>query len=185
MAGFGNRDSSRDIPVRSSRRVQGATSLHDVPPVRRLEPEETRDEPTSQGRFLLERGRVVVIDIDVEKGLEGQPPRRTRMCVVVSDESVNEAIDFPLVAVVPISGTASMGALYPTVAPGKEGILQTSYALVDMVRSIDKRRIRRLLGRLAKNELDAIDRGLELYLGLGGTDVRADKKPGALTAEEV
>jgi mRNA interferase MazF len=125
------------------------------------------DASTTGDRLLLERGRVVVIDIDVEKGLEGRPPRRTRMAVVVSDESVNEAADYPLVAVVPLSGTPSVGALYPALAAGKGGLCQTSYALVDHVRSIDKRRIRRMLGRIEKKELDAIERGLAQYLGLG------------------
>jgi mRNA-degrading endonuclease toxin of MazEF toxin-antitoxin module len=34
------------------------------------------------------------------------------------------------------------------------------------VRSIDKRRVRSLFGRLTKDELGAIDQGLELFLGL-------------------
>ena len=34
--------------------------------------------------------------------------------------------------------------------------------------AIDKRRIRRLFGRLTDDELDAVDEGLELFLGLSG-----------------
>ncbi len=36
----------------------------------------------------------------------------------------------------------------------------------DHLRSIDKRRIRRLYGGVASDELAAIDLGLELFLGL-------------------
>ena len=58
------------------------------------------------------------------------------------------------------------GALYPELSPGASGLTKTSYALVDQLRSIDKRRIRRVFGRIRKNELAALDQGLELFLGL-------------------
>jgi hypothetical protein len=58
------------------------------------------------------------------------------------------------------------GALYPKLSPGKCGLAKTSYALIDYLRSIDKRRIRRVFEQLDDGELSAIDRGLELYLGL-------------------
>lgn len=43
---------------------------------------------------------------------------------------------------------------------------KTSYALVDHLRSIDKRRIRRVFGRVTEDELAALDQGIELFLGL-------------------
>jgi mRNA interferase MazF len=67
---------------------------------------------------------------------------------------------------VPITGTRGEGALYPELAAGKSGLTKTSYALVDHLRSVDKRRIRRVFGRVAKDELAAVDQGLELFLGL-------------------
>ena len=47
--------------------------------------------------------------------------------------------------------------------------MKPSFALVDHVRSIDKRRIRRMFGQASSSELAAIDQGLELFLGLGTT----------------
>jgi mRNA-degrading endonuclease toxin of MazEF toxin-antitoxin module len=67
---------------------------------------------------------------------------------------------------VPVTGTAGEGALYPELAPGKSGLTKTSYALIDHLRSIDKRRIRRVFGPVAKDELAAVDQGLRLFLGL-------------------
>jgi mRNA-degrading endonuclease toxin of MazEF toxin-antitoxin module len=40
-------------------------------------------------------------------------------------------------------------------------------ALIDRLRSIDKRRIRRVVGTISPAELAGIDQGLELFLGLG------------------
>jgi mRNA interferase MazF len=112
----------------------------------------------------LQRGTVVIVDLDPTKGHE---QRGVRPCVVVSDAAVNMDQRFPLIAVVPITGTAGEGALYPQLAAGKSGLTKTSFALIDHLRSVDKRRIQRVFGRLATTEIAAIDEGLNLFLGLG------------------
>lgn len=48
------------------------------------------------------------------------------------------------------------------------GLAKPSYGLVDHLRSIDKRRIRRVFGELPAGELAAIDEGPAVFLGLGG-----------------
>jgi mRNA-degrading endonuclease toxin of MazEF toxin-antitoxin module len=50
---------------------------------------------------------------------------------------------------------------------GQSGLTKASYALIDHLRSVDKRRVRRVFGQLAPNELNAVDDGLALFLGLG------------------
>lgn len=72
---------------------------------------------------------------------------------------------FPLIAIVPVTGTPGEGSLYPELSPGTSGLTKTSYALIDHLRSIDKRRIRRVFGLVTKDELAAVDQGLELFLG--------------------
>ena len=112
----------------------------------------------------LERGTVALVGLDPTRGHE---QRGTRPCVVVSDADVIADQRFPLLAVVPISTTAGEGALYPRLTPGKSGLRRTSFALVDQIRSVDKRRIERVFGRLSADEIAAIDEGLILFLGLG------------------
>jgi mRNA interferase MazF len=112
---------------------------------------------------IVDRGTVVLVEFDPAVGHE---QRGRRPCVTVSDPAVNADQRFPLIAVVPVTGTPGDGALYPELSPGKSGLTKTSYALVDHLRSIDKRRIRRVFGRIAKDELAALDQGLELFLGL-------------------
>lgn len=111
----------------------------------------------------LERGSVVLVDLEPTLGHEQQG---TRPCVVVSDAAVNSNQRFPLIAVVPVTGTPAQGALYPTLAPGSSGLTKPSTALVDQVRSIDKQRVRRRYGQVSPDELEAIVAGLRLYLGL-------------------
>lgn len=112
----------------------------------------------------LDRGTVVLVELDPTVGHE---QRGVRPCVAVSDPAVNADQRFPLIAVVPVTGTAGVGALYPTLSPGASGLMKQSFALIDHLRSIDKRRIRRVFGRVSADELADIEQGLELFLGLG------------------
>ncbi|MGZ6162023.1 MAG: type II toxin-antitoxin system PemK/MazF family toxin [Myxococcaceae bacterium] len=72
-----------------------------------------------------------------------------------------------MIALVPVTRTSGVGALYPPLSPGRSGLVQRSFALSDQVRSVDKRRVRRSYGRISRIELRAIVRGLRLFLGLG------------------
>jgi mRNA interferase MazF len=113
----------------------------------------------------LGRGSVVVVELDPTLGPE---QRGVRPCVVVSDPDVISDQRFPLVCVIPVTGTPGEGLLYPPLAPGQSGLARRSFALIDHLRSIDKRRIRRAFGELAREEMDAIDEGLAVFLGIGG-----------------
>jgi mRNA interferase MazF len=112
---------------------------------------------------ILERGTVVLLSLDPSQGHE---QRGTRPCVLVSDPEVVADQRFPLLAVVPVTGTPATGALYPRLESGRSGLTRESYALVDHLRSVDKRRVRRLYGAVSAEELRAIDDGLLLFLGL-------------------
>jgi len=111
----------------------------------------------------IDRGTLVLVELDPTVGHE---QRGVRPCVCVSDPAVNDDQRYPLIAVVPVTGTPGAGALYPELAAGPSGLVKTSYALIDHLRSIDKRRIRRAFGEITGDELVAVDRGLVLFLGL-------------------
>ena len=116
--------------------------------------------------MTVDRGAVVLVELDPTVGHE---QGSVRPCIAVSDPTVNAEQRFPLVAVVPVTGTLGAGALYPVLRPGASGLVKESSALIDHLRAIDKRRIRRVFGRVSATELTAIDQGLELFLGLGAT----------------
>ena len=60
---------------------------------------------------------------------------------------------FPPVCVVPVTGTRGEGLLYPPRAPGKSGLAKKSFALIDHLRSVDKRRVWSVFGELAREEI--------------------------------
>ena len=119
--------------------------------------------------MILSRGSVVLVELDPTVGNE---QRGVRPCVVVSDPVVNQDQRFPVLCVVPVTGTLGVGALYPQLSPTGSGLTKVSCALVDHLRSIDKRRIRRVYGVLTANELAALDEALLLFLGLPGSGAR-------------
>lgn len=105
-----------------------------------------------------------MVDLDPTRGRE---QHGVRPCVVVSDPDIIGDQRFPLVCVVPVTRTPGEGLLYPHLAPGPSGLAKKSFALIDHLRSIDKRRIRRVFGELAREEIAAVDEGLALFLGIG------------------
>jgi mRNA interferase MazF len=113
------------------------------------------------------RGVVILAELDPTMGHE---QHGTRPCIVVSDPDVIGDQRFPLVCVVPVTGNPGEGILYPSLAPGPSGLAKKSFALIDQLRSIDKRRIRRAFGELSPGEIAAIDEGLTAFLGLGEVD---------------
>jgi mRNA interferase MazF len=113
------------------------------------------------------RGTVITLSLDPTVGSE---ERGVRPCVIVSDPDVAGEQRYPLVAVIPLTRTAGVGALYPRLEPGDSGIRTVSFALIDQVRSVDKRRIRGIGRSVAPAEIEAIDAGLRLFLGLGPGD---------------
>jgi mRNA interferase MazF len=114
------------------------------------------------------RGSVIVARLDPTVGHE-QAGRRP--CVVVSDPEVSNHQRFPLIALVPLTSTPGVGLLYPTIQPSSSnGLRNASTALVDHVRSVDKQRVERMYGPVAKVELEAIDAALRQFLGVDVLD---------------
>ncbi len=111
----------------------------------------------------LSRGAIVLVALDPTFGHEQQ---EIRACVAVTDPEVLQDQRFPMLCVVPITRTPGEGALYPALSPGQSGLRVQSYALVDQVRSVDKRRVTRVFGRINLDEMRMIEEGLRLFLGL-------------------
>jgi mRNA interferase MazF len=111
----------------------------------------------------VKRGTIVLVSLDPTKGHE---QRGARPCVVVTDPAVSSDQRFPMIAVVPVTGTPGEGALYPGLAPGDSGLRLPSWAMIDQLRAVDKRRVTNVFGVVSTDELDAIDDGIRLFLGL-------------------
>ena len=110
----------------------------------------------------MKRGTVALVGLDPTRGHE---QRGTRPCILVSDPAVVTNQKFPMLCVIPITRTEGRGALYPALSAGASGLREKSYALIDQLRSVHKRRVVRIFGAISAAELQAVDQGLQLYLG--------------------
>lgn len=115
----------------------------------------------------LDRGALVLLSLDPSLGDE---QGRVRPCIVLRDAEVIWHHRFPLLAVVPVKGTHGHGPLYARLSPGSSGLVRPSFALIDQIHSVDRRRVRRIFGRIPREEIRTIDEGLKLFLGRDLTD---------------
>jgi mRNA interferase MazF len=113
---------------------------------------------------MVRRGTVLLLSLDPAIGHE---QKGLRPAIAVSDPAIIDSHRFPLLAVVPLTGTPGRGALYPAVRAGKSGLKMRSFALIDQVRSVDKGRVVKVFGRVSPGEMGEIDEGLRLFFGLG------------------
>jgi mRNA-degrading endonuclease toxin of MazEF toxin-antitoxin module len=73
---------------------------------------------------------------------------------------------YPVLVVVPVTGTLSLGAMYPVVQPYRGGLTKPSTVLVDMIRSVDKQRVTGRLAPLPLEDLRNLDDALRAVLAL-------------------
>ena len=111
---------------------------------------------------LVQRGQVYWTTLDPVRGSEMS---KTRPCVIVSANEINrrrhtvvivpltstpEPVHFPLVIDVPSAGIGSK-------------------ARSEQIRSVDKSRLKALIGRVSDDDLETISRGISKVLGLAKT----------------
>lgn len=96
---------------------------------------------------MVMRGEVWLTDLDPTVGHEIQ---KTRPCVIISPDELNKVVRTVLIAPMTTGGWATSFRV-PVVFLGKDGLV-----IPDQMRSIDRRRLRRKLGMLAEDDLQAL-----------------------------
>jgi len=102
------------------------------------------------------------VDFDPTMGSE---IRKTRPALVIQNDIDNR--HSPITMVAAITSHAE-GAPYPTevTVPSREGGLsKQSMVLLNQIRSVDRRRLGRRLGRLRPDTMTRVDRALQIALG--------------------
>ena len=105
------------------------------------------------------RGEIWWVALDPTVGSE---TRKTRPCVVVSVDILNERRKTVIVVPLSSSPKASPPIMIPVTCDGSPAV-----AVSDQLRAVAKERLRTRLGILRDEEMSAIDDGIVQILGLG------------------
>ena len=105
-----------------------------------------------------------MVNFDLTRGAD---IRKTRPALVLQNDIANRSS--PITVVAAITSTFDE-TLYPTevlIAPkGKTGLSVDSVVLLNQLRSVDKKRLVKRLGKLSAENLVQVDRALRISLGL-------------------
>lgn len=110
------------------------------------------------------RGMVVEVGLDPVIGHE---QGKSRPCVVVQNNIGNRFSSTTII--VPLTDAAHIkhpSPIYVLVKKGDGGTKKDSYALCDQIRTVDQRRFRGVYGSLSSQTMTAIDKALQISLGL-------------------
>src|SRR6266851_5142811 len=109
------------------------------------------------------RGEVYLVSFDPTVGSEIQ---RTRPALILQNDIANRHSPITIVAAI----TSQFAEpLYPTevlIRPPEGGLTTASVALLNQIRSIDRQRLVRRLGRVRTETLERVNRAIQLSLGL-------------------
>jgi mRNA interferase MazF len=111
--------------------------------------------------MAIKRGEIYRINLEPTRGSEQQG--NARPCVILSVGAYNNKL--PTVGVVPLS--SSPRPLPPLIVPVPSAGRDTSMAVCNQVRTVDKRRIvGNVMGQLSPADLQKVESGVKQYYGL-------------------
>jgi mRNA interferase MazF len=103
------------------------------------------------------RGDVVLVRLDPVVGSE---VRKTRPCVVVSNDVCNEVSD--LLTVVPLSGNTRKVYPFEVPVPGK----RRAKAMANQIRTVSRGRVVKKTGSVSPRIMGAIEEAILIHLGI-------------------
>jgi len=109
------------------------------------------------------RGEVYLVNFDPTLGSE---IKKTRPALIIQNDIANEHSPITIVAAI----TSKFDdTLYPTevlISAGTGGLKQDSVVLLNQIRSIDRQRLTKKLGKITDSTLKKVDSAIKISLGL-------------------
>ena len=109
------------------------------------------------------RGEIYVVSFDPTVGHEIQ---KTRPAVIIQNDVSNRYSPMTIVAAISSQFADPPHPREVIIHPGKSGLSQTSAAVLNQIRSVDRKRLIKRLGIVDATTLSKIDDALRISLGL-------------------
>lgn len=113
--------------------------------------------------MLPKRGEVYLVNFDPTIGSE---IKKTRPALVVQNDISNEFSPITIVAAITSEYDDN---LYPTevsIKPPEGGLTNNSVVLLNQIRSVDKKRLIKRLGKLTLTSMKQVERAIQISFGL-------------------
>ena len=113
-------------------------------------------------KTLPKRGELYLVSLDPTVGSE---INKTRPALIISNDINNQFSE--TVTVAPV--TSSIGKVYPFetfLAPNESGLSKNSKVKCNQIRTIDKKRLLKFIGKVSPEKLKEIENALLLHLGM-------------------
>jgi len=112
------------------------------------------------------RGEIYLVALDPTVGHE---IKKTRPALVIQNNTSNEYLSTTIVAPITSVLRLPLSPVHILIAAGQlSGLDVASIALCDQIRTVDKRRLRKLLGRVDGPTIAQADEAIKVSLGLHG-----------------
>lgn len=106
----------------------------------------------------MKKGQIIEVDFDPQVGAEIM---KTRPAVIISNDFLNTKL--PTITVVPLRSNLDLALEFMPIIniSLKNGLSKDSFADVCQLKSIDKKRIKKVIGVLSKNDLAEVISSLD------------------------
>jgi mRNA interferase MazF len=114
-------------------------------------------------QLIIKRGEIYIVNFDPVIGSEIS---KSRPALVLQNDIANHYSPVTIVAAI---SSHYGNRVYPTevlINPPEGGLSETSVALLNQIRTIDKRRIVKKLGGLNSETMEKVDRAISISLGI-------------------
>jgi mRNA interferase MazF len=124
---------------------------------------ENRPRPEKKEVVFPRRGEIYMVGFDPAIGHEIQ---KTRPALVIQNDVSNQYSPITIVAAISSQFSDPPFPREVVVDPAESGLPKRSAVIANQIRSVDRLRLQKRLGRLSRLGMQRVDRAIEISLGL-------------------
>ena len=123
----------------------------------------SRPRPEKKEIAWPRRGEVYLVSFDPTFGHEIQ---KTRPAVVIQNDVSNQYSPITIVAAISSHFSEPPFPREVVIEPADSGLPKRSAVIVNQIRSVDRRRLGKKVGRLSRQDMERVDEAIRISLGL-------------------
>ena len=123
----------------------------------------SRTKPEKKEIVFPRRGEIYLVQFDPTVGHEIQ---KTRPAVIIQNDVSNQYSPITIVAAISSQFSEPPFPREVVIEPQDSGLQKRSAVIVNQIRSVDRLRLQKKIGRLSKQNMGRVDEAIQISLGL-------------------